>query len=406
MKKLSKVVIVGGGVSGLFAGIYASSSKNEVIILEKMEKLGKKILVTGNGRCNFWNEDISFSHYNSECKELLKDIITLENKNKVLSFFDSVNLVPYIKNGYYYPYSKEASTVREILLREVSNRNVKIVNDCKVQTIVKKNDKFIINDKIVCDKVIIATGSLAYYKDKDLKTGYDIAKSFGHKIEKLLPSLVQLVVKNDDNLLKMWINVRCEAIVSLICNNEKLKEEKGELMLTDYGLSGICIFNLSTIATRLLSDRKKVFVSINFAPWCDDFLGYFTSSIKKFDSFSIYTFLQGILHSKIIDIVLERTKINKDRKLGSLSNIEVKEIVNCITSLKVEIKCTKSFEFSQTTAGGVSLSEINLKNMESKLVKNLFFAGEVVDVDGECGGFNLAFAFISGLLAGSGCLSD
>lgn len=399
---MSKVVVIGGGVSGLISSIYASIN-NDVIILERLDSLGKKILVTGNGRCNYWNSDITPVHYNSNNKELIGDIINEENKNKVLSFFDRLNLIPYIKNGYYYPYSKEASTIRNILLKEVSDRNIKVINNYKVENIVKDKDKFIINGDISCDKVIVASGSLSYYKD--MTNGYDIARSFGHNIIKVLPSLVQLCAKEDLPFLKMWKNVRCEVKVS-IDSDIYFKEEKGEIMLTSYGVSGICIFNLSGVIARLLDSKKKAFININFAPWCDDFKKYLTSSISKYNSFTVYRFLQGVLHSKIIDVILFKSGINKDRKLSSLESDEIDKLCTCITKFNVEITGTKSFLESQVCSGGVSLSEINRDTMESLLVKNLYFAGEIVDIDGDCGGFNLAFAFISGILAGEGASRD
>ena len=402
---LSKIVVVGGGVSGLLSAIFASNDKNEVIILEKRDIPGKKILVTGNGRCNFWNEDVSQNHYNSQDENLISKIINDENKRKILDFFDRVNLVPYIKNGYYYPYSKEASTVRNILLDEVSNKNVKIVNNCKVKTIVKENDKFIINknvENIICDKVIIATGSLSYYNDDSQIIGYDIAKSFGHKIVKVLPSLVQLRAKEKYKFLTMWKNARCEAVTSLISNGAVLKEEKGEIMLTDYGVSGICIFNLSSIATRLLDKNETVSIRINFAPWHVNFNQYVNLSVNKYENFKVNNFLRGFLHSKIIVVILMQTNIDKDKQLKELTHLEIQNLVNAITSFEVPIGSTNSFLESQVSAGGIPLSEIELSTMESRLEKGLYFAGEVIDVDGDCGGFNLAFAFISGLLAGLG----
>mgnify|MGYP001091454610 CR=1 FL=1 len=187
---MSKVVVIGGGASGLVASILASNS-NEVTILEGNDKCGKKILLTGNGKCNYWNEDISIDHYNTNNKEILEKIITEKNQEEVLSFLEKLGIYPKIKNGYYYPYSNQATSVRTLLLKELEKRNIKIVSNFKVTEIKQENNMFMIysdKEKIVADKVILATGSKACPKTGSDGSGYSLLESLGHHINPVTPT--------------------------------------------------------------------------------------------------------------------------------------------------------------------------------------------------------------------------
>jgi hypothetical protein len=396
---MNKIVIVGAGFSGLVSAITCkrTNKDNEVIILEKLPVAGKKILVTGNGRCNYYNDKQTNNCYHSNNEEFIENITN--ETSKVLDFYNDLGIVPYIKDGYYYPYSKEASSIREALLEECNKLNVIIKTEYKVENIIKENDKFIINNDIECDKVIISTGSISYYKDEDI-TGYEIAKSFGHDIVKLVPSLVQLICKGD--YFKTWSGVRSEVIASLYIENELINKEKGEIMLTDYGISGICIFNLSGDASRALSDNLNVRISINFMPFLDD-------NIYKFledRDMSIRSSLNKVLNSKLVDLFERKTSIDFNKKFSELSDEDKDLLVDNLISFDVEVIDTKGFINSQVTSGGIDTRNINKDTMESKLVKGLFFAGEVVDVDAICGGYNITFATLSGIKSGIGASND
>ena len=259
------IVIIGAGASGLVASIFAKKENNNVVILERYDKIAKKILVTCNGRCNYWNEDFDNNHFYSNNKDFLKEINTLENREKVLNFFKLIGIIPTIKNGYYYPMSKEASSIRNALINKAIEKGVNIITSADIKEIKKENNKFLIsynNQNITCDKVIIATGSNSYYKEENI--GYTLCKNLGHNISKVLPSLVQL--EGNGYFFKDWAGVRNNSKVSIYIDNDLKKEESGELMLTDYGVSGICIFNLSGIANRALNDNKNVEIRINFLP--------------------------------------------------------------------------------------------------------------------------------------------
>ncbi len=399
---MKKIVIIGGGASGLTAASFIPPN-NKVLLLEKRNSCGKKILVTGNGRCNYWNENQDLKYYHSENNEVLGLINTIENRNLVLNFFDSLGIVPYVKNGYYYPYSREASTIRNALLEQVIRNNVEIVNDITVTKIMKNGEKFtIITDKsnIEADCVILATGSLAYYKDNDSNIGYNIAKSFGHTIVKVLPSLVQL--KTDQKFVKDWAGVRSDAVVTVLNNGKKLKSEEGEILLTDYGISGICVFNISGLVAKLLDNKEEVTVSINFVSWYKEgnFLSWLEIRDKKVTNITVLEFLEGFLNSKLTKLILKLSNVSNNCYWKDLNVSQKERIVSYIENFNVKITATNSFDKAQVCSGGVKLNEIDPLTMESRKVKDLYIVGEMLDVDGDCGGYNLSFAFMSGMLAG------
>ena len=396
---MSKIVIIGGGASGLVAGIKASEN-NEVTIIEKNNICGKKILATGNGRCNYFNEDFTLSHYNSDNIELL-NIINKENKEKILNFFDEIGIIPKIKEGYYYPYSNQAVSVRDALLETANKKNVNIIYNSSVEHIEYIDNQFKIktnNKYIYADKVVLATGSCAAPKTGSDGSGYLLASSFNHKIIKPLPSLVQLIGK--DTYFKQWNGIRSEVNVSLYENDLLIKKEQGEIMLTDYGISGICVFQLSSLASRLLDKQKKVFVKIDFVPYETDVLNLLNNRNNKLKNRNIKELLIGMLNDKLISVILDKSNILESSYLNELNDLQINNLINNLKTFTLEIIGTKSFDNAQVCSGGVPLSEINLNTMESLKQKDLYLIGEVLDVDGDCGGYNLAFAWLTGIICG------
>ncbi len=404
---MSKVVVIGGGASGLIAAIVASF-QNEVILLEKTEKCGKKILLTGNGRCNYWNQDISPSNYHTDSSSTLKEIIKEENQKEVLSFLEQLGIYPKIKNGYYYPYSNQASSIRTILLSEVEKRKIEVISSFPVESIKKEQEQFILSSaerKIVCDQVILAAGSKACPKTGSDGSGYGLAENFGHTMNPITPALVQLKAKT--SFLKDWNGVRVDAKIRLLIENECKEEEQGELLLTDYGISGICTLNVSGMASKNLSQKKRVSVIINFLPNLESsFYDWFTERNKKIQNHTIEELLESILPYQLMLVLLKEAKINRNAFWNELTEVQQKRLADTIEKFSLEIIGTNDFEKAQVATGGISLKEVNPHTMESKLVKNLYFVGEILDVDGKCGGFNLAFAWISGYLAGKGVSND
>jgi len=404
-----KVAIIGGGASGLTAAIVAARNKADVTILERNSDCGKKLLMTGNGRCNYWNQDQNLSHYHSKNFEYLKEILTEENKKRVEEFFNSLGIIPMVKNGYYYPYSNQATSVKSALLKEIELQNVKVIPNFYVEEIKKENGVFLINPRtqnLAFDRVILATGSKAYPKTGSDGNGYILVKNFHHSITPVLPSLVQL--RGKENYFKDWEGVRTSVSLSLLVDGTLEKEEQGEIQLTRYGISGICTFNISGIVARELARKKKVTVQINFCPIVskNEFLSWFSKRNESLNVETLEGLLEGFLNYKLIPIILKQAGLKKTQKWKDLSSEERKHLSKWVTEFSLEITDTNDFEQAQVCSGGVSLEEMNLKTMESKKEKGLYIIGELLDVDGDCGGYNLGFAWISGIIAGDGVVKN
>lgn len=409
---MARVLVVGGGASGMVASIYASRSNNEVILCEKNNNLGKKILLTGNGRCNYWNKDISLEHYNSLDKDVLDKIITNENKLGIEDFFDRLGIVPKIKDNYYYPASNQAVSIQTALVLECELNGVKILNNEEVLSIKKIGEYFEVktsSGKMIVDKVVLSTGSKACPKTGSNGIGYQFAKDLGHQIVKPLPGLVQLELKA--SFLKEWAGIRSDVLVSLYENDKLIKRECGEIQLTDYGVSGICVYQLSSLVSRGLDNSYREEIEINFLNSLDikneeEFILFMNERNKKVLNRNVSQLLDGILNYKLINLILKISKINRDSDWNNVSYDKRKELGRNLTCLRLEVSGTKSFDSAQVCSGGVRLREINPMTMESLIVPGLYIVGELLDVDGECGGFNLGFAWISGYLAGRSLMED
>ena len=313
-----------------------------------------------------------------------------------------------MKDGYYYPYSSLAASIQYALLKEAEVLGVKFIYNMTVDKIEKKDGQFVINNSITCDKLVLATGSKACPKTGSDGSGYDLVKSLGHKLVPVLPTLVQLV--GDEFYFKIWNGIRTQANVSLYVDNKSVKSEEGELQLTDYGISGICVFNISRYASIGLYNNKKVHVNINFAPWFkgdeNDFIIFMDNRNERMKNRKIYELLEGFLNYKLVDVILKINKIDKELEWNKLNEKEKMNIAKSVLSFYLNITSTNSFDKAQVCSGGVSLDEINLMTMESKLVSSLYITGELLDVDGDCGGYNLGFAWISGIVAGGSINND
>ena len=398
--QMKDIVIIGGGASGLTAAIFAAKKGQKVTIIERNNTCGKKILITGNGKCNYWNEDQNLTHYHSSNKECLSEIINEKTNKEVLSFFDSLGIIPEIKNGYYYPFSNQATAIKNALITEVQNLNIKILYNITVTEIIKK-DNFIINpnkENIEAQKIIITTGSKACPKTGSNGIGYTLAKSLGHQIVPVYPALVQL--RGHETYFKKWAGIRTDAIITLYEDGQKIKEETGQIQLTDYGLSGICIFNLSSHVSKNIQKHEEK-ISINFTPWIkENPENWLINQNKKVKNRNIEELLEGFLNYKLIPIILKESGINQIKHLDNLSQTEITKLAKNLTDFQVKITGTNTFNEAQVCTGGIPLTEINLKTMESLKVKNLYFSGEILDVNGDCGGYNLSFAWTTGMLAG------
>lgn len=396
-----KVVIIGGGASGITSAITARRKGYDVVVLEKNSSLLKKLKITGNGHCNYYNEDQDLCHYHSDNSELISMMINSVNLENVSLFFDSIGIIPRIKNGYYYPFSNQAISVCSSLILEAQKLGVVLDTDVEVQE-VKKSNRFQVittNGVYEADKVIVSTGGMSYQKTGSDGFGYRELKRLGHNINLLLPGLTPLIIANPK---KEWKGIRTDVSISLLENNKLVRKESGEIQLTEDGISGICTMQLSSYISKGLYLEKDERIKINFLPFIDEdeFFVFMDNRSRKMKNRTVMELLEGVLNYKLISVILK-----KEQNLiwDECNNKEREFIKKNLLSYMVEVVDTKSFNYSQVTLGGVSLLEVNLETMESKKVKDLYITGELLDITGDCGGYNLTIAWITGLIAGE-CL--
>lgn len=400
-----KVGIIGGGAAGMMAAITAAKGGAEVTILEHKDRIGKKILSTGNGRCNLSNRYQSPACYRGTNPEFGWNVVQQFPVEDTLTFFKELGLYTKDKNGYLYPYSEQASAVLDLLRMELSHLGVEIYTGITIQSI-KKKQNFVVQtqeQEFVFEKLILATGSKAAPVTGSDGSGYRYARQFGHHIKKPLPALVQLHAEGE--FFKAVAGVRTEVNLEVISEGELMVTERGELQLTKYGLSGIPIMQVSRYVVEALDKGQNVTVQINFQPDFTkaDWLSYAYKRLEWNGYKTIEDFLLGLLNKKLIPILCKRAGINSRKTAWELKDKEWTRLADTILSFTVSITGSNGFDEAQVCMGGVDTNEIDISTMESKLCKNLYLIGELLDVDGTCGGYNLQFAWSSGYLAGMAC---
>lgn len=386
-----ELLIIGGGAAGLMAAITAARAGADVAILEHTDKIGKKLLVTGNGRCNLTNLYQMPQCYRSGDSDAVWSIVSAFTQKDTIAFFDELGLLTRDRGGYVYPYSNQAGSLLRVLKTELFRLHIPVYYRAQIQRIRKENDHFRCETeekRYYADKLILATGSKAAPKTGSDGSGYALAKELGHTVTEIYPALVQLLAK--EKCFRKLAGIRADAGVKLYVDEKIVSEDMGEVQLTEYGISGIPVFQISRYAAEGLATGKKVKVQIDFCPALEE--RKLTEWIEKklHDGIRIREILCGILNEKLAEYFAE--SVASDESLG--------EIIQNIKCFPVTITGTKDFEQCQVCMGGVPLSEIDAESMESRLVKGLYFAGELLDVDGICGGYNLQWAWSSGHLAG------
>ena len=388
------VIIVGAGASGTFCALslkYNNPNLN-VLLLEKNDKLGKKLLITGNGRCNIGNKNINISDYNSNSSlEYFKKIIETGSDNYAY-LLKTFGVFITNEENRLYPCSNQALTVCKSFERALINYGVEVKYNYDVNNINKVNDMFIINNSLKSKMVVIATGGKTYSKTGSTGMGYELLKSFGHNITNLYPSLTSL--KTNFKYIKDLAGVRVNSKVSLYDSRCLVSEEKGQLQFTKDSLSGICIFNLSRYIGKLIDNKKELSVRVDFMP--DNTFDELYDYIKSFSNYNLEDAISCILNNKLAMVIAKNIKL-AGKKVSSLSDSDLTIAVENIKNMKFGIIGTGDFENAQVTCGGVFLNEFT-SDLESNKCKGLYAIGEVLDVDGKCGGYNLSWAFNSALI--------
>ena len=408
---MSKVLVIGAGAAGSMAAIFAARAGNDVIVFEKNAKTGKKIYITGKGRCNLTNA--------VENEELIKNTIrnpkfmysaySAFSSNDTIGFFEKLNCPIKVERGNRaFPESDHSSDIIKALDKAMEEAGVKVRYNTPVEQLVISDDGATIkgiklrDGKMVeADKVIVATGGLSYRSTGSTGDGYEFAKQAGHTVKDLRPSLVALEVK--ENFVKELEGLSLKNVRVIVKNGKKtLFNELGEMLFTRNGVSGPLVLSASSIAGDIFySEGGELSIDLKPALTEDELNARLLRDFTEFRAKALKNALDKLLPKSLIPVFLERTKINTEKKAGDLTKSERSVIIGLLKHFTLQVTGLRGYEEAVITKGGVSVKEINPQTMESKLVKGLYFVGEVLDVDALTGGFNLQIAWSTGVVAGS-----
>ncbi|SCI71507.1 tricarballylate dehydrogenase [uncultured Clostridium sp.] len=410
MINLKKVVVIGGGAAGMVAASTASSMGHDVTLLEKNERLGRKLLITGKGRCNITNNcDIEELIENTPTngKFLYSAFYTFTNE-QVIDMFNSLGVKTKTERGKrVFPESDKAKDVVVALEKQMKQNKVNVVLNANVKKIEQKNGKIesvvLSNNKVIkCDSVIIATGGVSYPRTGSTGDGYKFAKSLGHTIIKPKPSLIGLETFEDVYSLNK-LSLRNISIKVIDKKGKSIYEDFGEMEFSDIGIEGPVIRSASCRMKSFENETYKVIVDLK--PALDEEMldKRIQKDFKKYTNKKFENSLDDLLPKKLIPYIIDLSGIDKELVVHQISRKQRKDLVNLLKNLEFNIRNYKPIDEAIITSGGIKTNEINSSTMESKLVQGLFFAGEVIDVDAYTGGFNLQIAFSTGYLAGISC---
>lgn len=408
---MSKVLVIGAGAAGSMAAIFAARAGNDVLVFEKNAKTGKKIYITGKGRCNLTNA--------VENEELIKNTIrnpkfmysaySAFSSNDTIGFFEKLNCPIKVERGNRaFPESDHSSDIIKALDKAMEEAGVKVRYNTPVEQLVISDDGATIkgiklrDGKMVeADKVIVATGGLSYRSTGSTGDGYEFAKQAGHTVKDLRPSLVALEVK--ESFVKELEGLSLKNVRVIVNNGKKtLFNELGEMLFTRNGVSGPLILSVSSIAGDIFySEGGELSIDLKPALTEDELDARLLRDFTEFRAKALKNALDKLLPKSLIPVFLERTKINTEKKTGDLTKSERSVIIGLLKHFTLQVTGLRGYEEAVITKGGVSVKEINPQTMESKLVKGLYFVGEVLDVDALTGGFNLQIAWSTGVVAGS-----
>lgn len=402
IKEVFDAVVVGGGASGMTAAIFAARAGCRVLVLEQKEKLCKKIYATGNGKCNFTNKDWQASYFRGSNSSLAEPVLRSFGLSDTLAFFHEIGIFPKERNGYYYPNSEQASSVADALCREAERLLVQCRTETKVSRVQKTKDGLFLAEAdgihFFGKSVVLATGGKASPVHGSDGSGYSLAKELGHTVIKPLPAIVQL--KADGSFFKTLAGVRTEGIVRLHIENG-CYTEKGELLFAAYGISGIPVMQLSRYAAVALAEKKEVRAELDLFPAADEaeLTRELISRFCRMLDNTVEEAMNGLCNHKINYVIITLCGISPVQPAGMLTGQDAARIAERLKHFTVKITGTNGFEQAQACAGGVPLTELTAQ-MESRLSEGLFLTGELTDVDGTCGGYNLQWAWTSGTIAG------
>ncbi|MBR6308103.1 MAG: aminoacetone oxidase family FAD-binding enzyme [Lachnospiraceae bacterium] len=400
---MKTVGIIGGGASGLIAALYAHKNGASVTIFERKDRVGKKILVTGNGRCNFTNAYMKSDCYYTDDTDFVGRVLDKYSRADLCMFFMELGLLIKDKNGYFYPACEQASAVLDVIRNAIDDTDIVVKTDCLVTDVKKDKNGFTVKtedgSKLSFDRVIVATGGKAGIGTKEIANGYDLLKSLGHTVSKLYPGLTQ--IKCEGANFKALAGVRSDCELFVFSEENLIIRQAGEVLFTDSGLSGIVSFQVSHCVAELLDNKKQVLIVLNLLPGfeVEDLKNFVMSKLLLQSNMTVENFFTGLLNKKLnVEII----KLNGLKPSMLVSDCDKDDIVNAILSMQefiVSAVGVSGFDKAQVTGGGVPTAELT-DTLASRVCDGLYVTGELMDVDGICGGYNLQWAFSTGAIAG------
>jgi predicted Rossmann fold flavoprotein len=405
-QRAQRVIVVGGGAAGMMAALVAAGCGAQVTVLERMDKPGKKILLSGNGRCNMTNTRQEISRYHGASPSFVEAVLHAFPVSQTMDFFKSLGLACVEEEeGRVYPSCGQASAVLSVLRFELDRRNIVVHCGADVQRLSSAGPSFKVETKdgkvFKADRVILAAGGMASPQAGSNGSGFDLLKALGHRVLAPFPVLVQLNLQSPS--LKEMDGVRFQGAAAVVSNGNVVREEYGEIQLTDYGVSGIPILDLSRTAGECLRDKRSASLALRLLPHRtpEDLLLDVQDRLSSRPDETLERALMGLVHSKIIPVLIQAAGYkNKHVPCRQAPVQNTQKLADLLHRWTFPITGTQPWSRAHVTAGGVDAAEIDPTSMESKKVPGLYLAGEVVDVDGDCGGYNLQWAWSSGYVAG------
>ena len=393
-----KVCIIGGGASGLVAAITAAERGNEVTLYERQARVGRKLMSTGNGRCNLTNMGCSIEHYHGADAAFIRPALDAFGAEEAMEFFSDLGLITVAEpSGRVYPFSDQAGSVLDVLRFRCDALGVVTRTGTEVRRIKKRADGFEVEteeEKALFDRVIIACGGAAGAKVGGASLGYELLRGFGHRITELRPALVQ--IKTDAKYIKSLKGVRAQAGVELRKDGKTIVTGAGEVQFTEYGLSGPAIFDIS----RWASEGCEIRLDLAPDMGKKELIDYLRQRAAELPELTAEDILTGFLHNRLGSTAVRYAGISLNTKLSSIGFSDILKIADAVKGFAAEVYGTLGFDSAQVTCGGADTKEFKPETLESRIVPGLYACGEVLDVDGDCGGYNLAWAWASGRRAG------
>lgn len=402
-----KLIVVGGGAAGLFAAVIAGRQGARVTILEKNQRVGKKILATGNGRCNLTNMDMNISHFHGMNPKFAYSALHAFDNMQAIEYFEQLGISHKVEEeGKVFPFSNQASSVLDVLRYELERLGIDTVVDAEVKEIRKQARGFDLftkdGTKYFAHRVILATGGKAAPNLSSNGGGYALVEKLGHHLIEPFPSLVQL--KLAEPFLKQIKGIKFDGDAEIIIKGKTLAKAQGEILFTEYGISGPPIFQLSRTAAERLNVNQEVWIKvilINHLPK-DKLISYVTKRWQDNPEKDVSFSFVGFINKQLVPVLLKQSGVEDINKpVARLTAREKENIIDILQDWRFKVIGTNTWTAAQVTAGGIDVKDIHPNTLESKLVPGLFFAGEVMDIDGDCGGYNLQWAWSSGYVAGN-----